>query len=133
MEGIKIEPTEPLAYLESLLDNITNGLENDDSEIRFNQSDLVNLKHAIKTFKYNQETIRIYKVVDGFVKEESKKVKHIFPLENTAGYGQLCDKVVAYEKAFKAVESALKGFAQVTGDKRFTTCVKKAKDAYLND
>jgi hypothetical protein len=49
-----------------------------------------------------EETVRIYKVVDEHVKEQSKKVKHIFPLENTVGYGQLCDKVLELteEKSF---------------------------------
>ncbi|MGG3803144.1 hypothetical protein [Metabacillus fastidiosus] len=48
------------------------------------------------------ETVRIYKVSDEFVKEQSKKVKHLFPLENTVGYGQLCDKVLdlSEEKSF---------------------------------
>jgi hypothetical protein len=41
-----------------------------------------------------EETIRIYKVSDELVKEQSKQVKHLFPLENTVGYGQLCDKVL---------------------------------------
>ncbi|MGE8079046.1 hypothetical protein [Peribacillus loiseleuriae] len=41
-----------------------------------------------------EETVRIYKVSDEYVKEQSKKVKHLFPLENTVGYGQLCDKVL---------------------------------------
>lgn len=50
----------------------------------------------------HEETIRIYKVSDELVKEQSKKVKHLFPLENTVGYGQLCDKVLelSEEKSF---------------------------------
>ena len=50
-----------------------------------------------------QETVRIYKVVDEHVKEQSKKVKHLFPLENTAGYGQLCDKVLELERKIEAL------------------------------
>ncbi|MBL5783370.1 hypothetical protein [Heyndrickxia sporothermodurans] len=41
-----------------------------------------------------EETIRIYKISDEIVKEQSKKIKHLFPLENIVGYGQLCDKVL---------------------------------------
>lgn len=41
-----------------------------------------------------EEKLRIYKLSDELVKEQSKKVKHLFPLENTVGYGQLCEKVL---------------------------------------
>ncbi|ARK32145.1 hypothetical protein [Halalkalibacter krulwichiae] len=49
-----------------------------------------------------EETVRIYKLSDELVKEQSNKVKHLFPLENTVGYGQLCDKVLelSEEKSF---------------------------------
>lgn len=55
-----------------------------------------------KKVEHLEETVRIYKVVDEYVKEQSKKVKHLFPLENTAGYGQLCDMVLklSEEKSF---------------------------------
>ena len=45
-----------------------------------------------------KETVRIYKASDELVREQSKKVKHLFPLETTAGYGQLCDKVIEQQK-----------------------------------
>lgn len=45
-----------------------------------------------------KETVRIYKQSDELVKEQSRKVKHLFPLENTVGYGQLVDKVLELEE-----------------------------------
>lgn len=60
------------------------------------------LNEQRKEIEHLKETLRIYKVSDAFVKEQSKKVKHLFPLENTVGYGQLCDKVIELteEKSF---------------------------------
>lgn len=41
-----------------------------------------------------EETVRIYKLSDEHVREQAKKVRHLFPLDNIPGYGQLCDKVL---------------------------------------
>lgn len=97
-----MEPREPIEYLKDLLSDITFAIEQENSQTNHSTNDLMNLKHAIETLKHQQETIRIYKAVDEFVKEQSKKVKHLFPLENTVGYGQLCDKVLELteEKSF---------------------------------
>lgn len=46
---------------------------------------------------------RMQKFTNAHIKEQSKKVKHLFPLENTAGYGQLCDKLLQYEKVLKDI------------------------------
>jgi hypothetical protein len=66
------------------------------------QSIVEDYKWMIQTIERLEETVRIYKVSDDIVKEQSKKVKHLFPLENTVGYGQLCDKVLelSEEKSF---------------------------------
>ncbi|MFS0784757.1 hypothetical protein [Bacillus sp. 1P06AnD] len=63
---------------------------------------LVDLSEQQKEIEHLKETVRVYKVCDEFTKEHSKKVKHLFPLENTVGYGQLCDKVLELteEKSF---------------------------------
>lgn len=58
------------------------------TELTFNRYDRPHL----------EETVRIYKASDEIVREQAKKVKHLFPLENTAGYGQLCDLVVKLSK-----------------------------------
>ena len=52
--------------------------------------------------------IHVYKVTDEFVREQSKKVKHLFPLENVAGYGQLCDLVVVQDKEIKRLHYKLR-------------------------
>lgn len=116
-----MEPRESIDYLKDLLSDITFAIEQEDSQANHGPSDLLNLKHAIDTLKHQQDTIRMYKVVDGFIKKESKKVKHIFPLENTAGYGQLCDKVIELtdnsiplEKVYQECISAWK---EATGEK----------------
>lgn len=69
---------------------------------------LKELKNVVNEIDYLKETVRIYKVCDELTREHSKKVKHVFPLENTAGYGQLCDKVVEQEKEIEL----LKDFAR---------------------
>lgn len=40
---------------------------------------------------------------NSLIREQSKKVKHLFPLENVAGYGQLCDKVLLFEETLKKI------------------------------
>ncbi|MFY0519359.1 hypothetical protein ACOMCU_16250 [Lysinibacillus sp. UGB7] len=127
-----MEPREPLEYLKELLEDVTFAVESEDSVATHNPSDIVNLKHVIETLKHQQEIIHMYKVVDELLKDERKKVKHIFPLENTAGYGQLCDKVVAYDNVLGEIERALAGYAENTGDKRFIESVEKAKKFHLN-
>jgi hypothetical protein len=54
--------------------------------------------------RHLEETVRIYKVSDEIVKDQSKKVKHLFPMENTAGYGQLCDLVLSLERRLQNQE-----------------------------
>ena len=58
----------------------------------------IEIEKLQKEIEKLQDTIRFKKNVDkatnSLIKEQSKKVKHLFPLENTAGYGQLCDKVL---------------------------------------
>ena len=46
---------------------------------------------------------RIYDIADKYVIEQSKKVKHLFPQENRAGYGQLCDKILELENELKGI------------------------------
>lgn len=52
--------------------------------------------------------IHVYKVTDEFVREQSKKVKHLFSLDNVAGYGQLCDLVVEQDKEIKRLHYKLR-------------------------
>ena len=56
------------------------------------------LEEQQKEIDYLKETVGIYKASDELVREQSKKVKYLFPLETTAGYGQLCDKVIEQQK-----------------------------------
>ncbi|MFY0519354.1 hypothetical protein ACOMCU_16225 [Lysinibacillus sp. UGB7] len=90
-------------------------MESGDSVVTHNPSDIVNLKHVIETLKHQQETIQMYRVVDEFVKDECQKIKYLFPLENTAGYGQLCNKVAAYDYTHGEIERALTGYFEITG------------------
>lgn len=56
---------------------------------------IIELKDKLK---YKENLDKNVKVI---VRDQAKKVKHLFPLENTAGYGQLCDKLLKFEKALK--------------------------------
>ncbi|MGE6379572.1 hypothetical protein [Peribacillus muralis] len=55
-----------------------------------------------------KETLRICKLSDELVKEQSRRVKHLFPFENTAGYGQLCDRVLAHQKDYEELKKSFK-------------------------
>ena len=59
---------------------------------------------AVKEIERLNNQICVYKVVDEFVKEQAKKVKHLFPLENTPGYGQLCDLVVEQVQQIESLQ-----------------------------
>ncbi|MGE7114747.1 hypothetical protein [Lysinibacillus sp. NPDC047702] len=80
---------------------------NDAEFIAFAREDVPALVAEVERLN-NQ--IHVYKVTDEFVREQSKKVKHFFPLENVAGYGQLCDLVVEQEKKMILLREVVKEF-----------------------
>lgn len=58
------------------------------------------------------------KNVKSLVNDQAKKVKRLFPLENTPGYGQLCDKVLEYEKIIHTIANIDTVFLNQNGTER---------------
>lgn len=90
-----------------------------------NEKEIKSLKDKLST----KEVVE--KATNSLIREQSRKIKHLFPLEDVAGYGQLCDKVLKYEKALKDIlehEKKSDGVSVwVYG------CVKEALGGEVND
>lgn len=78
------------------------------------------VKWLYNTVKHLQEwkeaKERMDSALNVHVKTQSKKVKHLFPLENTAGYGQLCDMVLKQQKRIEELEATAKRQVQETAN-----------------
>jgi FtsZ-binding cell division protein ZapB len=66
--------------------------------------EIVQLKEKLQAKEMLDKNVKI------LVRQQAKKVKHLFPLENIAGYGQLCDKVLEQEKEIEYLQNELKKF-----------------------
>lgn len=62
---------------------------------------IVNLSELQNEVEHLKKTVNIYELVDDYVKKQSERVRHLFPLENTVGYGQLCDKVLELDSSLR--------------------------------
>lgn len=95
-----------IEYLKNLKEDVHLSVEDeysmtitvDSKDLKHIQEALEDIKTVQKQIEYYEDKVRIYNVVDEFVKEQSRKIKHLFPLENIVGYGQLCDKVLELER-----------------------------------
>lgn len=98
------------------------GLSNDIRELNEIVTDRTNdIIHQQKEIEQLKEKLQAKELLDKntktIIKQYAKKVKHLFPLENTAGYGQLCDLVLRFEKALKEIqETYIYGLPDYNGE-----------------
>ncbi|MEK3955650.1 hypothetical protein [Psychrobacillus sp. FSL K6-1464] len=124
-----------LAYLKDLREDMKHVIESEESSIQVDSNDLRHVNEAIediavlqKQIEYREDQEILYKIS---VSKEAKKVKHLFPLENTAGYGQLCDMLLAYEQTLAEIERVLKVYGRANGDIHYIECVERVKNRHL--
>lgn len=89
------------------------GLSNDIQELKEIIADRTNdIIHQQKEIEQLKEKLQAKDMLirneKTIVRQHAKKVKHLFPLERTAGYGQLCELVLHFEKALEEIIGAYK-------------------------
>jgi hypothetical protein len=104
-----IEQTDPQLQMkyDQALDVIV-GLSNDIQELKEIIADRTNdIIHQQKEIEQLKEKLQVKEILDKntkvIIRQYAKKVKHLFPLENMAGYGQLCELVLHFEKALEEI------------------------------